>query len=339
MASIAIVILNWNGKHYLERFLPSLILYSSLPGVSIVVADNGSEDESREWVSANYPQITLVDLGENYGYTGGYNRALNYIDAQYYILLNSDIEVTDGWITPLINAMEQNPLMGICMPKIKSAFERDMFEYAGASGGFIDILGYPFCRGRILSNIEKDCAQYNQEREIFWASGAAFMIKSSLFRALDGFDEMFFAHMEEIDLCWRAKLHGWQVWVIPDSEVYHVGGGTLPNNSPGKLYLNYRNNLLMLYKNIPAKRLFVTITLRMILDNLSALLYLIQGKRDFTLAVRRAHRDFWSMRKGIKRDDTLCKRDINSIFKGSIVLYFFLSFARLTFINVGARIR
>lgn len=339
MSTTAIVILNWNGVHYLERFLRNIIERSKSPGVKVVIADNGSTDGSQEWITKNFPAITLIELGANYGFTGGYNRALNYVDADYYMLLNSDVEVTKDWITPLVKAFDNNPMIGICMPKIKSAFEKDHFEYAGASGGFIDYLGYPFCRGRILSNIEEDCAQYNTDSEIFWASGAAFMIRSSLFRELGGFDETFFAHMEEIDMCWRAKLHGWQVWVFPDSVVYHVGGGTLPNNSPKKLYLNYRNNLLMLYKNLPYRRLHITLFLRMILDGMSAILYMMQGKKELISSVWEAHRHFKEMRKNIVRDELICNKEVTGVYRGSIVLSFFLSLKRLRFISIGSNIR
>lgn len=339
MSKLAIVILNWNGKHYLERFLGKLINYSSLPGVSIVIADNASTDGSLEWLKANYPQIATIELSENFGFTGGYNKALAQVESNYYLLLNSDVEVTEGWLEPLIDSMDRMPRVGICMPKIKSAFEKESFEYAGASGGFIDVLGYPFCRGRILSNIEIDCAQYNSDREIFWASGAAFMIRSSLFHELGGFDNSFFAHMEEIDLCWRAKLSGWQVWIFPDSVVYHVGGGTLPNNSPRKLFLNYRNNLLMLYKNLPSSRLWFVLSLRFMMDYASAFLYLIQGKRHFFNSVWSAHNEFWSLKKNIKRDKKFTSANINSIYKGSIVFAFFFSFKRLRFINIGEKIK
>lgn len=335
MSKVAIVILNWNGKHYLERFLATLALNTPLDKAEIVVADNGSDDGSALWVKENFPNFTLIEFAQNHGYTGGYNLALERVEADYFLLLNSDIEVTPGWLEPLIEAMDQNSKAGICMPKIKSAFDRDMFEYAGACGGFIDILGYPFCRGRILSNIERDSAQYNLERQVFWASGAAFMIRASLFRELKGFDESFFAHMEEIDLCWRAKQLGWQVWVFPDSTVYHVGGGTLPNNSPKKLLYNYRNNLLMLYKNLPFRDLHITLIVRMIMDGASALLYLLQGKKGFFNAVLDAHKQFWSMRKDIVRDERRCCKKVSGIYNFSIVISFFLSRKRLRFIDLG----
>ncbi len=335
MTKVAVVILNWNGKHYLERFLHVLVKHTKLEGAEIIIADNGSDDGSQLWIKNRFPDIRVIEFESNLGFTGGYNRALEQIDAEYFLLLNSDVEVTPGWLTILYNAMESNPEVGICMPKIKSAFEREHFEYAGACGGFIDILGFPFCRGRILSYIEKDTAQYNRDREIFWASGAAFMIRSSIYRELGGFDEAFFAHMEEIDLCWRAKLKGWQVWVYPDSVVYHVGGGTLPNNSPKKLYYNYRNNLLMLYKNLPPNTLHLTLMIRMIMDGASALLYLVQGKRDFFKTVMDAHHDFLKMKSTIKKEHPFVKRELSGIYRGSIVLSFFFSRMKLRFIDLG----
>jgi len=338
LSTTAIVILNWNGKHYLEKFLNKLELKSDIPGVSIVVADNGSTDGSVEYLKESHPNIQIIEFDRNHGFTGGYNRALKEINTDYFLLLNSDIDVSEGWLDPLIKNMDSNPKVGICMPKIRSAFERGKFEYAGACGGFIDILGYPFCRGRILSNIEVDDLQYDQDREIFWASGAALMIRSELFSSIGGLDESFFAHMEEIDLCWRAKLAGWQVWVYPEAVVYHVGGGTLPNNSPKKLYFNYRNNLLMLYKNLPFSSLYLILISRMILDGLSAIVYLLQGKREQFLSVFKAHGDFWKMRRDIKRDKESVKRKISGIYKGSIVFSFFCSRMKLRFIDIRADI-
>jgi len=338
LSTTAIVILNWNGKHYLERFLGELELKSNIPGVSVVVADNGSTDGSVEYLKESYPNIRIIEFDKNFGFTGGYNRALKEVNTDYFLLLNSDIEVSDGWLEPLINNMDSNSKVGICMPKIRSAFERKSFEYAGACGGFIDLLGFPFCRGRILSNIEVDNLQYDQDIEIFWASGAALMIRSELFRSLGGFDYRFFAHMEEIDLCWRAKLAGWQVWVYPDAVVYHVGGGTLPNNSPKKLYYNYRNNLLMLHKNLPFSKRQIVIFNRMVLDGLSALLYLLHGKTKSFVSVIEAHRDFWKMKREVKRDETAVKRKISGVYKGSIVFSFFWYRMKLRYIDIGTEI-
>ncbi|MFA7034502.1 MAG: glycosyltransferase family 2 protein, partial [Bacteroidales bacterium] len=292
----AVVILNWNGKKFLETYLPSLTQNTDRENAFIVVADNGSTDGSVEWMEVNYPDIRVIEFDKNWGFTGGYNRAFNEIDADYYVLLNSDIEVTPGWLDNLLSFMEDNPDVGICQPKVLAMHDKTSFEYAGAAGGFIDRYGYPFCRGRILSKVEKDHGQYDKPMEVFWATGACLMIRSSLYHHLGGLDESFFAHMEEIDLCWRAKLLGYEVWCVPSSVVYHVGGGTLPNNSPNKLYFNYRNNLLMLYKNLPEKirsrRLFV----RRCLDGVSALVYLVTGKWSYFKAVCRAHRDYRKMK-------------------------------------------
>jgi len=268
-----------------------------VPEAKVIIADNGSTDDSVAFLRAHFPRLRLILFEQNLGYTGGYNRALQQIEAKYYILLNSDIQVEPDWLEPLVSFMESHPLVGACMPKIRSLSQPDHFEYAGACGGFIDRLGYPFCRGRILSHIERDKGQYDTPIEIFWASGACLMIRSQLFHELGGFDERFFAHMEEIDLCWRAQLTGHQVWVIPQSRIFHVGGGTLPNDSPRKLYLNYRNNLWMLHKNLPARGRLYILTFRALLDFLSAFVYLIQGKFALFTAVFRAYRHFWSGRK------------------------------------------
>ena len=301
----AVVILNWNGKGFLQKYLPVLLEYTPPEYGEVIVADNGSTDGSVEFLKKEYPDTRLIAFDKNYGFTGGYNRAFKEIDAEYYILINSDIRVTDGWIEHLIDFMDSHPDAGICMPKILSEAEPRKFEYAGACGGFIDRYGYPFCRGRILSEIEEDNGQYDTPMEIFWASGACMAVRSSIYKQLYGLDELFFAHMEEIDFCWRAKLMGYHVWSVPQSMVYHVGGGALPNDSPFKLYLNYRNNLLMLYKNLPyrkgkgrhllrRKSLLFT---RMLLDGASAAVYLLQGKTESFKAVVKAHKDYRRLRK------------------------------------------
>ncbi len=327
----AVVILNWNGKKFLEIYLPSLTQNTDRENAFIVVADNGSTDGSVEWMEVNYPDIRVIEFDKNWGFTGGYNRAFNEIDADYYVLLNSDIEVTPGWLDNLLSFMEDNPDVGICQPKVLAMHDKTYFEYAGAAGGFIDRYGYPFCRGRILSKVEKDHGQYDKPMEVFWATGACLMIRSSLYHHLGGLDESFFAHMEEIDLCWRAKLLGYEVWCVPSSVVYHVGGGTLPNNSPNKLYFNYRNNLLMLYKNLPEKirsrRLFV----RRCLDGVSALVYLVTGKWSYFKAVCRAHRDYRKMKKEIDPSSFSEENNNKGYYSGSIVLRFFLSGGQLTF--------
>ena len=337
MIKSAVVILNWNGRGFLEKYLPPLLQYTPKEYGEVIVADNGSTDGSAGFLKEKFPTTRIIEFKENYGFTGGYNRAFREIDAEYYVLINSDIRVTDGWIERLIDFMENNPQAGICMPKILSEAEPEKFEYAGACGGFIDRYGYPFCRGRILSEIEQDKGQYDTPVEVFWASGACMVVRSSIYKQLNGLDERFFAHMEEIDFCWRAKLMGYHVWVQPQSRVYHVGGGALPNDSPLKLYLNYRNNLLMLYKNLPYRKrgrknlirrkgkLFT----RMVLDGLSATLYLLQGQREKYKAVVKAHKDY----KKLKRETQIspriisytgsCPKHLKGVYGKSIVFGFF----------------
>ncbi|HIZ86881.1 MAG TPA: glycosyltransferase [Candidatus Coprenecus pullistercoris] len=300
--STAVVILNWNGKAYLEKFIPSVLEY--LPENDVLyVADNGSQDGSVEYLREKWhDRVRLIVLDRNYGFTGGYNRAFAEIYGSgqrfdCYLLLNSDVEVTPGWLDELERFMDTHPRCAVCAPKILSYGDRSLFEHAGASGGFVDRWYFPYCRGRILATVEKDTGQYDSAAKVFWASGAAFMIRSEVWHRLGGLDEAFFAHMEEIDLCWRAMLSGWEIWVDPASKVYHVGGGTLPNNSPGKLYLNFRNNLLMMYKNLPQRRRGRIIFSRMCVDGAIGLLYLITGRLSFLKAVLRAHRDYRRMRK------------------------------------------
>ena len=298
----AVVILNWNTKEYLDAFISGIL--SSLGGEDVLyVADSGSSDGSLELLSQKYPQVRQIPLGENKGFTGGYNQALSGIDAQYYLLLNSDVLVSEDWLAPLVGWMDSHPDCGICAPKLL-ALDRgpdgwwcktDRFEYAGAAGGHLDYFGYPYCRGRVLSRVEKDHGQYDAPCEVFWASGAALMIRGELWRVLGGFDARFFAHMEEIDLCWRAQTLGWKVCVVPQSVVYHIGGGTLPAKSAFKLKLNYRNSLWMLRKNLPSAvgpfRARVRIAFRSFLDYLCALVYLLAGKREYAHAVAQAHRE------------------------------------------------
>ena len=330
----AIVILNWNGLKMLQTYLPLLKARTTGCGAFLVVADNGSTDGSVAWLREQHPDIRLLCFDRNYGFTGGYNRALREIDADYYVLLNSDVEVTDGWLEPLIGFLEENPDAGICQPKVRSVAERDRFEYAGAAGGFIDRYGYPFCRGRILSHLEKDSGQYDDPVECFWATGACMVVRSALYHHLGGLDESFFAHMEEIDFCWRAKLLGYQVWCVPVSTVFHVGGGTLPNNSPRKLYFNYRNNLLMLRKNLPDSIRRWRIFLRMCLDGASAAAYLLTGRWSYLKAVWTAHRDFRRMRRDIDPSPFDEERNTNGLYNKSIVLRFFLSGKKLRWSDI-----
>jgi GT2 family glycosyltransferase len=314
MAVAKVVILNWNGAEILPRFLPSVVA-GTPPEVEIVVADNGSTDGSVELLRRDFPSVRVVTLDRNYGFAGGYNRALAALDAEdavnaaraegraadFYILLNSDVETPAGWCEPLIEMLEGRGDVAAVAPKILSYTERDnpkaghnTFEYAGASGGFIDSLGYPFCRGRILGTCEADSGQYDDAREVFWASGTCLACRADVFRELGGFDESFFAHQEEIDLCLRIWSAGWRVMVEPRSRVWHLGAGTLPP-SPRKLYLNYRNNLAMLYKNLPRGAMQAVVAARMVLNTLSAAVYLARGERENWRAVWRAHLDFCTM--------------------------------------------
>ena len=254
MYKIAVVILNWNGREFLDRFLPGVVRHSSSHDVKIIVADNGSSDDSVEFIRNKFKNVEIIELDKNYGFAGGYNKAFEKINSEYYILLNSDVEVSGNWIEPIIKKMDDDQDVAAAMPKILSYQNRSKFEYAGAAGGFIDKWGYPFCRGRILNNIEPDNNQYNNSIEIFWASGACLFIKSKIFHDTGGFDDDFFAHMEEIDLCWRIKNLGYKIYCYPCSQVYHVGGGTLPNETPAKLFFNFRNSLYLLLKNLPDKK-------------------------------------------------------------------------------------
>lgn len=330
----AVVILNWNGREMLRTYLPLLVERTAGCGAFIVVADNGSTDGSVAWLQENWPSVRTLRFDRNYGFTGGYNRALREIDADYYVLINSDVEVTEGWLAPLIGFMEDHPEVGVCQPKVRSVADRDAFEYAGAAGGFIDRYGYPFCRGRILSNLEKDTGQYDSAEECFWATGACMVVRSALYHHLGGLDEDFFAHMEEIDFCWRAKLLGYQVWCVPASTVFHVGGGTLPNNSPRKLYFNYRNNLLMLYKNLPDSIRWQRIFVRMCLDGASAAVYLLTGRWSYCKAVWKAHRDYRRMRRDEDPSPFAEERNNIGYYPRSIVLRFFLSRKKLVWSDI-----
>ncbi|HNV81480.1 MAG: glycosyltransferase family 2 protein [Tenuifilaceae bacterium] len=331
MKSIAIVILNWNGKHYLEQFLHRVVQHSILSThrVEVVVADNGSNDGSVAWLKNQMPAIRIIEFDKNHGFAGGYNLALKQIDADYYLLLNSDIKVEEGWLQPLVNFMDANPMAAACSPKILSFHEPEKFEYAGAAGGFIDLYGYPFCRGRILSTIEKDEGQYDEAAEVFWASGACLLINAKTYWEAGGFDPDFFAHMEEIDLCWRLKRLGYSVWCIPQSKVFHVGGGTLPNNSPRKVYLNHRNNLVMLLKNLDRKKLFSTMAVRYSLDIASVFGYALGGKPQFSWAVVRAHLYVIRRTIGIIKKRRAIKEPKIAIYPYSIVWQYFIKRRRV----------
>ena len=288
----AVVILNWNGIKWIQKFLPTIIEKSN--EANIYIADNASSDESVDFVNNNYPSVKIIQNSSNEGYAKGYNDALKKLDENYYILINSDIEVTDNWINPIINLMEQDTSIAACQPKILDYTNRDNFEYAGASGGYIDNLGYPYCRGRIFSDLEKDVNQYDDIKEVFWASGACLFIRAESFKDINGFDNDFFAHQEEIDLCWRLKNNGFKVMVNPKSTVFHVGGGTLKSASPFKTYLNFRNNLFMLFKNLPFLKLLVTLLLRLPLDGIASLTFIKKENGILhVLSVLRAHLVFY----------------------------------------------
>ncbi len=293
MKNIAVVILNWNGVQLLEQFLPALIQYS--PEADIYVADNASTDTSIAFVQQNFPSVKIVQNDSNYGFAQGYNEALKHIDAPIYALVNSDIEVTENWLQPIRITFENEPQTAIIQPKILDYKNKAYFEYAGAAGGFLDKYGYPYCRGRIFETIEKDNGQYDDACEIFWASGACFFIRSGVYKELNGFDDDFFAHQEEIDLCWRTINKGYTIKYNPKSVVYHVGGATLQQGNPKKTFLNFRNSLLMLTKNLPAASLFWILFCRMILDGIAGMQFILQGKFAHFFAIIKAHFSFYSL--------------------------------------------
>ena len=320
MARLSIVILNWNGRHHLERYLPSVVEHSS-GEAAVIVADNGSTDDSLAWLEEHYPNVGVIALDANYGFAGGYNRALKQIDTQYCLLLNSDVEVTTGWWQPLVEILDSNADVAAVAPKILADRERDRFEYAGAAGGFIDYLGYPFCRGRILSSVEHDEGQYDDSRDIFWGSGAALCCRREVFLDMGGFDESFFAHMEEIDLQWRMQLAGWRIMVEPRSVVYHLGGGTLPA-SARKIYLNHRNNLAMLFKCASPMQRMVVAVVRPFTDMAAALAHLVTLHPQRAWAVVRAWGTFvaWHRRLGAERKAVKRVKKVDNIYNFSIVV-------------------
>lgn len=325
LPKVAIVILNWNGERYLRDFLPSVVA-SIYPNLEVVVGDNASTDGSVAFLERSYPQIRIVKNERNLGFAGGYNQVLERVDADYFVLLNSDVEVTPGWIDPVIRLMESAASIAACQPKIKDYRHRDKFEYAGAAGGLMDRFGYLFCRGRLFDFTEEDHGQYDDAREVFWATGAALFVRKSCFEQAGGFDEDLFAHMEEADLCWRLQRLGYRIMVCPQSEVYHVGGGTLQAVSPFKTYLNFRNNLILLHKNLRKGKIFPLIFLRFWLDLAAWFLFLFQGKSRHSLAINKAH---WDYLKGIRRWNRKRKQfpaagKPHGIYPGSIVFQYFM---------------
>ncbi len=319
MVKTAVVILNWNGLNFLKMFLGNVVSKSVSSDTVLYVADNGSTDGSCEWIEQNHKDVSVIRLDKNHGFAGGYNIALSQIDATYFVLLNSDIEVTEGWLQPLTRYLDDNPDVASCQPKILSWNNRHYFEHAGAAGGFIDKLGYPLCRGRILSKVEKDEGQYDSLIDIFWSSGACMAVRSQAWKKCGGFDADFFAHMEEIDLCWRFHRLGYRVSFIPQSSVFHVGGGALPYNSPFKTYLNFRNSIYLLYKNLPDRNFSSLIFLRKILDGLAALFFLLRGDTKSFRAVWKAHMDAHRSKDLLKEKREIIKASGNNDFAGLIL--------------------
>lgn len=292
----AVIILNWNGRKMMETYLPSVCKYTQGDDVQVVVADNGSTDDSIEFLQREYPQVALIQLDQNYGFAEGYNKAIAQVDAEYVVLLNSDVEVTENWHTVLTEYMDAHPEVAACQPKILAYYDKAKFEHAGAAGGFIDKYRFPYCRGRVLGKVEEDRGQYDQPIQIFWATGAALFIRKKAYDEVGGLDGTFFAHMEEIDLCWRLNSRGYQVMCVPQSKVYHLGGGTLNVDNPRKTYLNFRNNLLMIYKNETEERVGSVLRARKFFDNLAALMYLMKGDKENFEAVRKARKEFHSIK-------------------------------------------
>jgi len=340
MSRVAVVLLNYNGFHLLQKYLPIVAQHHAQQDIYIV--DNASTDESIQWVKQHFPHVHIIQNAVNYGFAKGYNEGLKHIQAEYYVLMNNDVRTTQGWLDNIIEFMDKHSDVAVCMPKLLDDKNPEMFEYAGASGGFVDVLGYPLCRGRVFLALEKDEHQYDDIQEIFWATGACMVVRSSVFWEVGGFDDDFFAHMEEIDLCWRIKNIGKKVYVIPSSVVYHLGGGTLNKINPHKTYLNFRNSLLTLIKNHPYNYLFLKIILRLILDGVAGIKFLLEGNGNHTIAVIQAHfyvyryfRKFWIKRKNFEKQHKV-KYTFHPIIKQSIVIqYYLLGKERFLELKVG----
>ena len=319
---VAIIILNWNGEKLLREFLPSVVKNTNADLGRVVVVDNHSTDGSWICLEQEFPDVERVLFEENFGFAGGYNRAIEMIEVEYVVLLNSDVEVTPGWLEPLVAVLDRDERVAAVQPKILAYRDKKKFEYAGAAGGYIDYLGFPFCRGRVMDTTEQDDGQYDDEVDVFWATGASLCIRRDVYRATGGLDEAFFAHMEEIDLCWRLKNGGYTLKVVPSSVVYHLGGGSLPMNHPKKLFLNYRNNLLMLHKNLCAKQRKKIFFARVLLDTMAGGLFLLKGQWSNTRSVIRAYKAFREMRKVYPVPERSVS--LSGIYPRSIVLDYFL---------------
>lgn len=319
---VAVIILNWNGEKLLREFLPSVVKNTNLDLGRVVVVDNHSTDGSWICLEQEFPDVERVLFEDNFGFAGGYNRAIEMIEAEYVVLLNSDVEVAPGWLEPLVAVLDRDERVAAVQPKILAYRDKNKFEYAGAAGGYIDYLGFPFCRGRVMDTTEQDYGQYDDEVDVFWATGASLCIRRDVYRVVGGLDEAFFAHMEEIDLCWRLKNGGYTLKVVPSSVVYHLGGGSLPMNHPRKLFLNYRNNLLMLHKNLCAKQRKKIFFARVLLDTMAGGLFLLKGQWSNTRSVIRAYKAFREMRKAYPVPERSVS--LSGIYPRSIVLDYFL---------------
>jgi hypothetical protein len=324
LKKVAVVILNWNGKDFLEKFLPSVTKFNN-NFTDIIVADNASTDDSINFIKNNYPTVKLIINDKNYGFAKGYNEALKHVDSEYAVLLNSDVEVTQNWIEPIIELMDADKTIAACQPKIRDYNNPKYFEYAGAAGGFIDYLGYPFCRGRIFNHLEEDKGQYDDVTEIFWATGACMFVRIELYNKVGGLDNFFFAHMEEIDLCWRFKNLGYKIMYIPNSTVYHVGGGTLNKIKPQKTFLNYRNNLFLLHKNLSPKIRNWTLLQRLVLDGVAGIKLLLEGKPKHTLAIIKAHFAFYkNIKQNKNKRKIISNPNLTGIFNKSVLVKSFV---------------
>ena len=324
MKKVAVVILNWNGKDFLEKFLPSVTKFNN-DFTDIIVADNASTDDSINFIKNNYPTIKLIINDKNYGFAKGYNEALKHVDSEYAVLLNSDVEVTQNWIEPIIELMDADKTIAACQPKIRDYNNPKYFEYAGAAGGFIDYLGYPFCRGRIFNHLEEDKGQYDDVKEIFWATGACMFVRMEYYNKVGGLDNFFFAHMEEIDLCWRFKNLGYKIMYIPNSTVYHVGGGTLNKIKPQKTFLNYRNNLFLLHKNLSPKIRNWILLQRLVLDGVAGIKLLLEGKPKHTLAIIKAHFAFYkNIKQNKNKRQNVSNPNLTGIFNKSVLVKSFV---------------
>ncbi len=331
MTEIAVVLLNWNGRDFLKKYLPSVIEHSTTANTEVIVVDNNSSDDSIEVLRDDFPKVKVIQLDKNYGFAGGYAKGLKEIRSKYFVLLNTDVEVTQNWLGPLYNFLEDNLDVGACQPKLKAYYNKAYFEYSGAAGGFLDKYGYPFCRGRIFNTLEEDKGQYESQSEIFWASGACLFIRSDVYFEAGGLDDRFFAHMEEIDLCWRINNLGYKIFYLPQSTVYHVGGGTLPKENPYKTYLNFRNSLYNLYKNTPKsqfKKIFIG---KILLDMLALIKYCLTFSFQFCFSILRGYKDFVKIRKELSKERQQEMVSNTLLYQKSIAVdYFFRSKKKFT---------